>query len=129
MGQIEKNWCLSDREFPEFFKNGPTFYSSSTQWPSVTIFHKSQFFLGHPVDKFPKKIQGVHKKSLRYVWKAIEPLRIEVGIKVRGVLESAGAELSWTYHNFSVAHLGPEIFKFKVGPVPKKTFYNVISLV
>ena len=49
MGQIEKFWCLSDREFPEFFKNGPTFYSSSTQWPSVTIFHKSHFFLGHPV--------------------------------------------------------------------------------
>ena len=49
MGQIEQFWCLSDREFPEFFKNGPTFYSSSTQWPSVTIFHKSQFFLGHPV--------------------------------------------------------------------------------
>ena len=49
MGQIEKFWCLSDREFPEFFKNGPIFYSSSTQWPSVTIFHKSQFFLGHPV--------------------------------------------------------------------------------
>ena len=72
-------------------------------------------------------LQGVHKKTLGYVWKAIEPLRIEVGIKVRGVLESAGAELSWTYHNFSVAHLGPEIFEFKVGPVPKITFYNVIS--
>ena len=49
MRQIEKIWCLSDREFPEFLKKGPTFYSSSTQWPSVTIFHKSQFFLGHPV--------------------------------------------------------------------------------
>ena len=48
-GQIEKFWCLSYREFPEFFKNGPTFYSSSTQWPSVTIFHKWHFFLGHPV--------------------------------------------------------------------------------
>ena len=70
---------------------------------------------------------GCPQKSLRYVWKAIEPLRIELGIKVRGVLESAGAELSWTYHNFSVAHLGPEIFEFKVGPVPKITFYNVIS--
>ena len=67
-------------------------------------------------------LQGVHKKSLRYVWKAIEPLRIEVGIKVRGVSESAGAELSWTYHNFSVAHLGPEIFEFKVGPVPEIIF-------
>ena len=49
MGQIEQFWCLSDREFSEFFKNGPSFYSSSTQWPSVNIFHKSQFFLGHPV--------------------------------------------------------------------------------
>ena len=28
---LEKNWCLSNREFPEFFKNGPTFYSCSTQ--------------------------------------------------------------------------------------------------
>ena len=74
-----------------------------------------------------KYIQGVHKKSLRYVWKAIEPLKNEVGIKVMGVSESAGAELSWTYHNFSVDHLGPEIFEFKVGPVPKITFYNVIS--
>ena len=43
MGQIE------DREFPEFLKNGPTFYSSSTQQASVTIFRKSHFFLGHPV--------------------------------------------------------------------------------
>ena len=59
--------------------------------------------------------------------RAIEPLRIEVGIKVRGVLESAGAEHSGTYHYFSIAHLGPEIFEFKVGPVPKITFYNVIS--
>ena len=41
-------------------------------------------------------------------------------MKARGVSESA-------YHNFSVAHLGPEIFEFKVGPVPKITFYNVIS--
>ena len=28
IGQIEKFWCLSDREFPKFFKNGPTFYSN-----------------------------------------------------------------------------------------------------
>ena len=49
MGQIEKFWCLSDREFSDFFKNGLTFYSSSTQWPTVTISHKSLFFLGHPV--------------------------------------------------------------------------------
>ena len=49
MGQIEQFWCLSNREFSEFFKNGPSFYSSSTEWPSEIIFHKSQFFLGHPV--------------------------------------------------------------------------------
>ena len=54
--------------------------------------------------------------------KAIEPLRIEVGTKGRGVSESAGAEHSRTYHNFSVAHLGPEIFEFKVGPVPEIIF-------
>ena len=83
--------------------------------------------LSYSKKRRPQKVQGVHKKTLGYVWKAIEPLRIEVGIKVRGVSESAGAELSWTYHNFSVAHLGPEIFEFKVGPVPKITFYNVIS--
>ena len=49
--------------------------------------------------------------------RAIEPLRIEVGIKVRGVSESAGADLFGKYHNFLVAHLGPEIFELKVGPV------------
>ena len=54
--------------------------------------------------------------------RAIEPLRIEVGIKVRGVLESAGADLFGKYHNFLVAHLGPEIFEFKVGPVPEIIF-------
>ena len=78
--------------------------------------------LSYSKKRRPQKVQGVHKKTLGYVWKAIEPLRIEVGIKVRGVSESAGAELSWTYHNFSVAHLGPEIFKFKVGPVPEIIF-------
>ncbi len=79
-----------------------------------------------PVKHFTVHSTGCPQKKV-YVWKAIEPLRIEVGIKVRGVSESAVAELSWTYHNFSVAHLGPEIFEFKVGPVPKITFYNVIS--
>ena len=59
--------------------------------------------------------------------RAIEPLRIEVGIKVRGVSESAGADLSGKYHNFPVAQQGAEIFEFKVDPVPKITFYNVIS--
>ena len=75
----------------------------------------------------PVNHKGCPQKNIPLLWRAIEPLRIEVGIKVRGVSESAGAELSWTYHNFSVAHLGPEIFEFKVGPVPKITFYNVIS--
>ena len=69
-----------------------------------------------------KDLQGIHKKSLCYIWKAIEPLRIEVEIKVRGASESAGAELFWTYHNFSVAHLGPEIFEIRVSPV-KKIFF------
>ena len=64
MGQIEQFWCLSDREFPEFFKNGPTFYSSSTQWPSVTIFHKSQFFLGHPVYINTVIIQPIFVRTL-----------------------------------------------------------------
>ena len=52
MGQIKQFWCLSDREFPEFFKNLPFFtLPQSTQWPSVTIFNKSQLFLGHPVQQ------------------------------------------------------------------------------
>ena len=54
--------------------------------------------------------------------RAIEPLRIEVGIKVRGVSESAGADLFGKYHNFLVAHLGPEIFELKVGPVQEIIF-------
>ena len=45
---ILKFLCSKYWKFPEFFKNGPTFYSSSTQWPSLTIFHKSQFFFGTP---------------------------------------------------------------------------------
>ena len=65
---------------------------------------------------------GCPQKKDLWLWRAIEPLRIEVGIKVRGVSESAGAEHSGTYHNFSVAHLGPEIFEFKVSPVPKINF-------
>ena len=31
IGQIEKFWCLSDREFPEFFKTHPTFVPSPFQ--------------------------------------------------------------------------------------------------
>ena len=26
IGQIENFWCQSDREFPDFFKTGPTFF-------------------------------------------------------------------------------------------------------
>ena len=65
-GQIEKFWCLSYREFPEFFKNGPTFYSSSAQWPSVTIFHKWHFFLGHPVYYSPSLTHYFAK--INYLW-------------------------------------------------------------
>ena len=50
---------------------------------------------------------------------AVAPLKIVVGIKVRGVSESAGEDLSSEYHNFSVAPEGAEIFEFKVRSVPK----------
>ena len=55
------------------------------------------------------------------------PFKIVVGIKVRGDSESAGAELSVEYHNFPVAQQGAKIFEFKVDPVPKLTFLNVMS--
>ena len=48
-------------------------------------------------------------------------------IKVRGDSESTVAELSVEYHNFPVAQQGAEIFEFKVDPVPKLTFLNVMS--
>ena len=67
------------------------------------------------------KVHRVNKKVC-YIWRAIEPLRIEVGIKVRGVSEFAGADLFGKYHNFLVTHLGPEIFEFKVVPVPEIIF-------
>ena len=41
--------------------------------------------------------------------------------------ESTFAELSMEYHNFPVAQQGAEIFEFKVDPVPKLTFLNVMS--
>ena len=72
---------------------------------------------------------GCPQKKLRLLWKAIAPLRIIVGIKVGGVSESAGADLSGKYHNFPVAQKGAEIFEFKVDPVPKLTFLNVMSRV
>ena len=58
---------------------------------------------------------------------AVAPLKIVVGIKVGGVSESAGADLSVQYHNFPVAQQGAEIFEFKDDPVPKLTFLNVMS--
>ena len=70
---------------------------------------------------------GCPQKKLRLLWKAIAPLRIIVGIKVGGVSESAGADLSVEYHNFPVAQEGAEIFEFKVDKVPKLTFLNVMS--
>ena len=73
--------------------------------------------------------KGCPQKKLRLLWKAIAPLRIIVGIKVGGVSESAGADLSGKYHNFPVAQKGAEIFEFKVDPVPKLTFLNVMSWV
>ena len=64
---------------------------------------------------------GCPQKNFILLWKAIAPLKIIVGIKVGGVSESAGADLSVEYHHFSVAQQGEEIFEFKVDPVPKIT--------
>ena len=44
-----------------------------------------------------------------------------------GVSESAGEDLSIEYYNFPVTQQGAEIFEFKVDPVPKLTFLNVMS--
>ena len=59
------------------------------------------------------------------------PFKIVVGIKVGGVTESAGADLSVEYHNFPVAQEGAEIFEFKVEPSAKINFFecDVWSLV
>ena len=70
---------------------------------------------------------GCPQKKFHLLWKTIAPLEIVVGIKVRGDSESAGAELSVEYHNFPVAQQGAKIFEFKVDPVPKLTFLNVMS--
>ena len=70
---------------------------------------------------------GCPQKNFTLLWKAIAPLKIVVGIKVGGVSESAGADLSMEYHNFPVAQQGAEIFEFKVDPVLKLTFLNVMS--
>ena len=70
---------------------------------------------------------GCPQKNFILLWKAIAPLKIIVGIKVGGVSESAGADLSVKYHNFPVAQQGAEIFEFKVDSVLKLTFLNVMS--
>ena len=49
MGQIEKIWCLSDREFPEFFKTPPTFISDPFQSRVIAKKTQKSVFLGHPV--------------------------------------------------------------------------------
>ena len=67
------------------------------------------------------------QKKLHLLCKTIGPLKIVLGIKVRSDSESAGAELSVEYHNFPVAQQGAKIFEFKVDPVPKLTFLNVMS--
>ena len=74
-----------------------------------------------------KKCTGCPQKNFILLWKALAPLKIVVGIKVGGVSESAGADLSVEYQNFPVALQGEEIFEFKVDPVPKLTFLNVMS--
>ena len=64
-----------------------------------------------------KKCTGCPQKNFILLWKAISPLKIVVGIKVGGVSESAGADLSLEYQNFPVALQGAEKFEFKVSPV------------
>ena len=77
--------------------------------------------------KTQKHTTGCPQKNFILLWKAIAPLKIIVGTKVGGVSESAGADLSMEYHNFPVAQQGAEIFEFKVDPVLKLTFLNVMS--
>ena len=88
-----------------------------------------QFFYVNSMDivLYLKPLQGVHKKKFILIWKAIAPLKIIIGTKVGGVSENAGANLSMEYHNFPVAQQGAEIFEFKVDPVLKLTFLNVMS--
>ena len=49
LGQIEKFLCLSDREFPEFFKKHPTFVPSHFQSGVISKMPRTCVFLGHPV--------------------------------------------------------------------------------
>ena len=48
-GQIKKFWCLSDREFPEFFKTHPTFVPGHFQSGLISKIPRTCVFLGHPV--------------------------------------------------------------------------------
>ena len=43
-------------------------------------------------------------------------------------MESAGADLSIEYHNFSEALLGAEIFEIKVSPLPFTFIYGPLKL-
>ena len=48
IGQIEKFWCLSDREFPEFFKTHPTFVPSHFQSGVISKMPRTCVFFGTP---------------------------------------------------------------------------------
>ena len=60
---------------------------------------------------------GCPQKNFMLLWKTMAPVTFIVVIRVRGDSESTLAELS----------VGAEIFEFKVDPVPKLTFLNVMS--
>ena len=64
----------------------------------------------------------VSTKNFILLWKAMAPLKIVIGIKVGGVSESAGADLSMEYQNFPVPLQGAEIFEFKGDPVSNLTY-------
>ena len=69
---------------------------------------------------------GCPQKNFTLLWKAKAPPKIITGVKEGGVFECARAVLSMEYHNFPVAQQGAEIFEFKVDPVPKLTFLNLL---
>ena len=48
IGQIEKFLCLSDREFPEFFKTHPTFVPSHFQSGVISKMPRTCVFFGTP---------------------------------------------------------------------------------